>query len=184
LRACFITQPSTGPFLVQGFIHFVQPAVFIRLATPMSLSIRTLTCKQVATHERLDSDVLLHTKPLSNRLVFSRPAGRSPLRVFCSSRSSHTSENSYLSPSAHVVSASTFHAPPKRNVSSHRTATPAPFQRKTWMLRCRSFRPARAFRTFLIYFVKEPKPNSEPLVTLHSSAFRPNHKSRRTHGPD
>jgi hypothetical protein len=54
-------------FLVQGLVHFVQPSAFIRLVTPMPLSIRTLTCKQVATYERLDSDVLLHTKAASHR---------------------------------------------------------------------------------------------------------------------
>jgi hypothetical protein len=65
LQACFILQPSSGPLLVQGFDHLVQPSVFIRLSTPLPLSIPTLTCKQAATYEHLDSDVLLHTRALS-----------------------------------------------------------------------------------------------------------------------
>ena len=34
---------------------------------PMPFSSRTLTCKQAATHECLDSDALVHTKPRSSR---------------------------------------------------------------------------------------------------------------------
>jgi len=67
LRACFIPQPSSGHLLVQGFVHFMQHSILVRLITPLPLSSRTLTCKQAATHERLDFDVLLHTKPLSDR---------------------------------------------------------------------------------------------------------------------
>jgi hypothetical protein len=70
----------------------------------MPLSIRTLTCKQAATHEHLDSDVLFHTKPLAIGLGISRPNGRSPLRVQCSPRSSSTSENGSPSSSTHAVS--------------------------------------------------------------------------------
>jgi len=86
LRACFIPQPSSGPCLVQGFVHFVRPSAFIKLVTPLPFNVRALTCKQAATHEHLDSDALLHTKPLAVGLVFSRASGCSPLRVFCSPR--------------------------------------------------------------------------------------------------
>lgn len=86
LRACFIPQPSPGPCLVQGLVHFVQHSAFIRLSTPLPFDPRALTCKQAATHRHLDSDVLLHTKPLAIGLVFSRASGCSPLRVFCSPR--------------------------------------------------------------------------------------------------
>jgi len=87
LRACFIPQPSPGLSLVQGFVHPAQPSTVILPVPPMSLSVRTLTCKQAATYEHLDSDVLLHTRPLATSSVFSLPCGRSPLRVQCSSRS-------------------------------------------------------------------------------------------------
>jgi len=120
LRASFITQPSTGLLLVQGFIHFMQPSAFIRLVTPMSLSIRTLTCKQAATYEHLDFDVLFRKKPQSFGLVFSRSVGRSPPRFL-------------LLPQVHLTPANTvtclralmsfLHqplcSPPKRNASSH-----------------------------------------------------------------
>jgi hypothetical protein len=52
----------------------------------LPFNLHALTCKQAATREHLDSDVLLHTKPLAIGLVFSRPAGCFPLRVFCSPR--------------------------------------------------------------------------------------------------
>lgn len=67
LRACFIPQPSSGLFLVQGFVHFVQHQVFIRPVPSLPFSSRSLTCKQAAVNEGLDFDVLLHTKPLCLR---------------------------------------------------------------------------------------------------------------------
>jgi hypothetical protein len=117
LRVYFIPQPSLGLSLVQGLVHFVQPSTFIRSVPPLPFSIRTLTCKQAATYEHLDSDVLLHTKPRVISSVFSLPNGRSPLRVSCSSRSlSNTSECSSLRSNAHAVSPPSLCASPKRHV--------------------------------------------------------------------
>jgi hypothetical protein len=65
-------------FLVQGFDHLVQPSGFISLVPPMPLSIPTLTCKQVATYEHLDSDVLLHTRVLPFGSVISLSNGPLP----------------------------------------------------------------------------------------------------------
>lgn len=63
--------------------------------------------------------------------------------------SSDASEDSYLPASAHVVSSPPRPIPPKGDTLTLRSATSARFQRKTWILCCQSFRPARAFRTFL-----------------------------------
>jgi hypothetical protein len=85
----------------------------------MPLSIRTLTCKQAATYEHLDYDVLFHMKPLPIGLVISLPNGRSPLRVHCSPRSSTHQRKQFPAFEHSCRFSVTFRIPPKKNVSGH-----------------------------------------------------------------
>jgi hypothetical protein len=136
LRACFISQPGPGRFLVQGSVLSVQPSSFVSSVPPLPFSLRALTCKQAATHTRLDSDVLLHTKPLASRIGVSLPGGLRP-------------SSSFMLLQVHRI--------PAKPVPCLRTLMPLPskdgspsahFQCPTWKLCCHRFRPARAFRTF------------------------------------
>lgn len=98
LRACFIPQPSPGLSLVQGLVHLAQPSAFIRLVPPLPFSPGTLACKQAATHQHLDSDVLLHTRPLASGSVISLPSGLLP-------------SSSFVLPQVHLMSAGTVTCP-------------------------------------------------------------------------
>jgi hypothetical protein len=134
LRACFVPLPSSGLSLVQGFCPLRAAFSPLRLVPPLPFSSSALPCKQAATRKRLGSDVLLHTKPLAPGPVFSRTSGLRP-------------SSSFVLPQVHLKPASA--VPCSRSLMPlPRGSTSAHCQPQTWSSRCRSLRPARAFRTF------------------------------------
>jgi hypothetical protein len=170
LRACFIPQPDSGPSLVQGFVHFVQPSALIRLDAPMPLSIRTLTCKQAATHEHLDSDVLFHTKPLFTGLVISLPHDRAPLRVRLLLQVTQApATTAYPSPITHAVALSSRVRPPRRAPCRLERSATAHFQRLRRAPVARTSDLPELFGPSILLFT-EPEPS---LQALHHSASSP-----------
>jgi hypothetical protein len=135
-------------FSFRGLSTFVQPSAFIRLATPLPFSIRTLTCEQAATHEHLDFDVFLHTKPLSMGSAISLPDGRAPLRVRLLLQANPTSAmTAYPSSIAHAVALASW--PTLRGEhTSTRALDFSAFPTLASSSCLQDLRPARAFRTF------------------------------------
>jgi hypothetical protein len=172
LRVYFIPQPSLGLSLVQGLVHFVQPSTFIRSVPPLPFSIRTLTCKQAATYEHLDSDVLLHTRALPFGSVISLSNRRLPSSSFLLLQVHPT-------PAKTVTCSRTLMTFPPSRFHLLRgegfCGTDARLQRISddglGCFRCRSFRPARAFRTFLTYLSKSHGTLRPTALTLRSLAL-------------
>jgi hypothetical protein len=163
LRACFVPLPSSGLGLVQGSVLSVQPSAPLGLIPPLPFSSGALTCKQAATPRRLDSDVLLHTKPLASGLVFSQTIGLRP-------------SSSFVLLQVHLKPASSVSCP-RSLMPLPRGSTSARFQPQTWIPRLRCIRPARAFRTFHSYSFKELEPRPTEIRRSLHAADRSAHRA-------